>query len=85
MMVVVVMMVVTEMMVVMVMVVVSHHAADDPAHPMVVMMVVMVHLRELDIVSRRGIGTRLIDRQQQRSRVGDRLQQVGERIGPQNV
>jgi len=84
MMMVVVMMVVTEMVVVMVMMVVSHHPADHPAHPMVVMMVVVV-LGELEIVPCRGIGAGLIDRQQQRSRVGDRLQQVGERIGPENV
>jgi hypothetical protein len=77
--------VVTEMMVVVMVMMVPHHAADDPAHPMVVMMVVVVHLCELHIVSRRGIGAGLIDRQQQRSRVGNRLQQVGERIGPENV
>lgn len=42
------------MMVVMVVMVmmVSQHAADLPAHAMVMMMVVMVHLRELDVVSR---------------------------------
>jgi hypothetical protein len=83
MMVVVVMM--TEMMVVLMVMMVPHHAADFPAHAMVVVVMVVMHLRELDIVSRGGIGAGLIDCQQQGRGVRNRLEQIGERIGPQYI
>ncbi len=52
---------------------------------MVMVMVVMIKLSQLDVVVRRRDRRRFIDGLQQRRGVRDRLQQVGEGIGPQHV
>ena len=84
-------------MVIMMMMAVSGH--DDDPGPitiiivsailavvmMVVVMMMMIELGELHISVRRLGRRRFIDSLQQRSRVRDRLQQVGEGIRPQNV
>src|SRR5258708_29580408 len=82
------------MMVVMVMTVSARH--DDDAGRLiipiisaisvvVVMMMVMVELGKLNVFVRRRGRRGFIDRLQQRSRVRDRLEKVGEGIRPQNV
>jgi hypothetical protein len=84
------------MVMVMMMMAVSGHD-DDPgpitiiivsailAVVMMVVVVMMIELGELHISVRRLGRRRFIDSLQQRSRVRDRLQQVGEGIRPQNV
>jgi hypothetical protein len=66
----------------------EHDPRDDPAIGVMVVVVMMVtthhdKLRHLDIPRRRRSG--FVDRLQQRRGVRDRLEQVGEGIGPQDV
>ena len=51
---------------------------------MVVVMMVIIVLRQLDIFARCGGRSGFVDSSQQRSRIRDRLQEVGVGIGPQD-